>query len=164
MNKKPIKKENNPKKKKIVKKQVPKTGAVMGRPRAIGQKELEKLEFAFSIGCSVLEALVHSGVEKSTYYDYLRDNPNFSDRIEILREKMPLKARIVVDTALGEGDVNTAKWLLERNKRAEFSTQQNVDHTTKGEKIEPNNLLMAVSEDELKQIESILTKYEQKEE
>lgn len=126
--KKPIKKEKK-------KKTVPKTESIIGRPRAIGVKELEKLEFAFSIGCGVLEALVHSGIEKSTYYDYLRDNPNFSERIEILREKMPLKARIVVDSAIGGGDVNTAKWLLERNKRAEFSTQHNVDHTTKGDKI-----------------------------
>lgn len=133
MQKKQVKKD---KKKKVV----PKISNSVGRPKSIGKEELEKLEYAFSIGATPKEAILHADVKSSTFYDYVRDNPEFSERIELLREKTPLKARIVVDNALDIGDVNTAKWLLERNKRAEFSTQQNVDHTTKGDKINVEEL------------------------
>jgi len=99
----------------------------LGRPKKVNDELLRKLEYAFSIGCTVLEACCHADIPKSTYYDYLKENPSFSDRIELLKEKMPLKAREVINTELTSGDAHTAKWLLERNKKAEFSTQQNVE-------------------------------------
>jgi len=132
--------EVNKKEKKIktikkTKKTITKKKENRGRPKAIKDEDLKKLEQAFSIGCTSREAIVHSGVKASTFYDYVRDHPEFSDRIELLKEKTPLKARMVVENALNKGDVNTAKWYLERKKRDEFSTQQLVDLTSQGEKI-----------------------------
>ena len=98
-----------------------------GRPTKITEAAIQKLEYAFGIGCTVLEACCHADISKTAYYDYLQRNPKFTDRIELLKEKMPLKARKVIDTELDSGDAHTAKLLLERNKKAEFSTQQNVE-------------------------------------
>jgi len=59
-------------------------------------------------------------------------------------------------------DITAIKFWLNNRQKDKWRDQQHIDHTTKDEKIEPSAILMAVSEDELKQIETILTKYEPK--
>lgn len=128
-----------------------------GRPPVINEAELQKLEYAFSIGSSVNEALIHANVKKSTYHNYINKNPEFMDRIELLKETMPLKARIVVDSSLNDHDINTAKWLLERRKKAEFSTQQNIEQKTELDvKVSPKEMEL----DDLLAMRDILAKYE----
>ena len=129
-----------------------------GRPRTIDSNVLLKLETAFSFGASVREAIAFSGVKSSTFYDYLNENPEFSERIELLKEKMPLKARHVIYKALEDNDVNTAKWLLERKKRDEFGNNVNIDHTTLGKEIKQNNILMSLPTDDLLKIEEMINK------
>ena len=80
-----------------------------GRPRAVTQETIQRLETAFSIGASVREAILFADLKETTYYDYVRANPEFSARIELLKERMPLKARQVVYKALENEDVN--KWI-----------------------------------------------------
>ena len=46
------------------------------------------------------------------------------ERKEQLKESLIFKARTVVANALDRQDENTAKWYLERKKKAEFSTRQ----------------------------------------
>ena len=129
-----------------------------GRPSKIDEATIQKLEYAFSIGCTALEACCHADISKTAYYDYLKRNPEFTDRVELLKEKLPLKAREVIKTELETGDAHTAKWFLERNKRKEFSTQQNIEQTTDLE-ITDNRDIEKYSMEDLEALNAIHGKY-----
>ncbi len=80
-----------------------------------------KLEIAFSIGANVSEACLIAGISRDTYYNYLRKNPEFSDRSNLLRHTPVLAAKKrIYDAIVNENDTSTAKWLLERKARAEY--------------------------------------------
>jgi hypothetical protein len=106
----------------------------VGRPLFDGKDEAEvvrKLEEAFALGCTNLEACLYADISKSTFYVYMEKNPTFQDRIDLLRERPILQARNSVIQAM-RTDGNLALKFLERKRKAEFSTQQQIDHTTNG--------------------------------
>ena len=96
---------------------------------------LAKLETAFAIGATDVEACAHAGCSPSTYYRYSNDNPEFCERVNALKEKLPLKAKSELAKLINDGDKTTVLWYLERKKRNEFSLKTEIDHTTQGEKI-----------------------------
>lgn len=96
----------------------------MGRPTVLTPEVVQKLEHAFSIGATDIEACFYAGISRGTLYNYQKENPDFLDRKEMLKEKQVLKARTVIVQALQEGDKNIAKWYLERKRKDEFATQQ----------------------------------------
>ena len=89
-----------------------------GRPKAIDDEVLAKLEYAFSIGCTDEEASLYAEINPCTLYRYCKENPEFSDRKELLKQNQVLKARATIEKNLHNPDV--AKWLLEKKKRNEF--------------------------------------------
>ena len=101
----------------------------VGRPRAIGEKELQKLEEAFKIGCNNREACFYADVAESTFYDFLKEYPDFSEKIDIWKSYEKIQARLVVHNALKRNDRDMAKWYLERKAKDEFSTKQEFDTT-----------------------------------
>lgn len=98
--------------------------ADVGRPTVLTQEAIQKLEHAFSIGATDIEACFYANIGRSTLYAYQKEHPEFLDRKEMLKEKQVLKARTVIVQALQEGDKNIAKWYLERKRKDEFATQQ----------------------------------------
>ena len=90
-----------------------------GRPTVFTPELVNKLEEAFSIGCSDIEACLFAGISKQALYNYQDRFPEFVDRKEMLKERPVLKARSTVIKNLGEDD--TARWYLERKKKNEFS-------------------------------------------
>ena len=113
------KNKNGKEKKKTAKKSENKGG----RPTVITPEIIAKLEQAFSLGCSDLEACIYADIGKTELYDYQEKNPEFTERKEMLKQKLVLKARVVVAEALKNKDENTAKWYLERKARDEFSVK-----------------------------------------
>lgn len=101
----------------------------VGRPRTITPKKLEKLEEAFKLGCSNREACFYADVAESTFYDFLKDYPEYSDKIAMWKDYQKIKARYVVHKALENNDRDMAKWYLERKAKDEFSTKQEFDAT-----------------------------------
>lgn len=97
------------------------------------QDTVNKLEQAFSMGCSDLEACLFADISKQTLYDYQEKNPEFVDRKAMLKQKMIFKARSVIAESLNNKDENTAKWLLERKLKDEFSTKVENDVNVKAE-------------------------------
>lgn len=91
----------------------------IGRPSQMTKEALDKLEQAFSIGCSDSEACLFADVSESALYIYQRKHPEFVERKELLKEKPLLKARNTVVNSLG--DAENAKWYLERKRKIEFS-------------------------------------------
>lgn len=90
-----------------------------GRPVKMTRVVIEKLEEAFSYGCSDREACLLANIGEQTLYDYQRKNPDFKSRKDLLKSNPILKARVSVVNNL-EDDPNLALKYLERRCREEF--------------------------------------------
>jgi hypothetical protein len=80
-----------------------------------------------ALGGNIEEMAIYGGIHRDTLYAYLKQNPEFSDRIEALRLRPILKARITVINSLSEPP--HAQWYLERKARKEFSLKGEEDPT-----------------------------------
>lgn len=110
-----------------------------GRPSVITPEVLRKLEEAFAIGASDLEACFYADISKTALYEYQERNPKFTERKAKLKERPVLMARQSVVKAI-ESDVLTARWFLERKRKSEFAVKTETDITTAGEKLEGSRL------------------------
>lgn len=93
------------------------------------EKVIQKLERAFAYGLSDREACLWAGIAPSTLYGYCKENPEFSERKELLKEKPKMKAKMVVAQRLNKNDLDTAKWYLERKASEEFGTKTTTEVT-----------------------------------
>lgn len=94
-----------------------------GRPLFDGKSEesvVQKLEEAFAMGCTDLEACLYADISKSAFYAYQDKHPEFLNRKEILKERPVLQARNSVIKAM-RYDGNLALKYLERKKKSEFA-------------------------------------------
>jgi type IV pilus biogenesis protein CpaD/CtpE len=91
----------------------------MGRPEVIQQEILLLLKQAFAIGCSDEEACAYAKIPTSTFYDYQKRHPEFSEEKDRLKQEPILKAKHTIVKSLT--DVKDAQWYLERKKKDEFS-------------------------------------------
>ena len=94
--------------------------AEVGRPTVMTPETLRKLEEAFALGCTDLEACTYADISKSTLYDYQQEHPEFVERKELLKENPILLARKSVVEALAN-DPDLSLRYLERKKKDEFS-------------------------------------------
>ncbi len=103
----------------------------VGRPTIMTPETISKLEHAFSIGCSDIEACFYADISKSVLYVYQDANPEFKDRKEALKANPIMKARMSVYNKLDE-DADLSLKFLERKCKDEFSLKQ--DMTLQGVK------------------------------
>ncbi len=94
-----------------------------GRPTVMTDEVIQKLEAAFLVGATDLEACVHADIGKSTLYDYCQDNPEFSERKETLKNQPTLKAKLIIDEALTTGDLNTAHRVIDRKEGSKIKQE-----------------------------------------
>ena len=106
-----------------------------GRPTAMTPAVLAKLELAFSIGASDSEACAQAEINKATYYRKREKDAQFCDRVDTLKETLPMKAKAQLAALIEAGDKQTVLWYLERKRKNEFSLKQEVDVTTAGKSI-----------------------------
>lgn len=99
-----------------------------GRPTVVTQQVVQKLEHAFAYDSTVEEACLYGGIARATYYNFVKEYPEFLDRIEQLREAAILVLRQTV-LAKAEWDADTALKYLERKRRVEFSLRTEVAHS-----------------------------------
>lgn len=88
---------------------------------------LAKLEHAFSIDSTVIEACFFADISETTYHRWCSENEQLRERFKALKSKMVFKARQTVCDNLD--DVSTAKWYLERRCKNEFSLNHEVAQT-----------------------------------
>lgn len=98
----------------------------MARPSKQTVETIDKLEHAFSIGASVVEACFYADISEATYHRWCTEKPELKERFSALKSKPILQARQAVADALDSGDVATAKWYLERRKKDEFSIKTEI--------------------------------------
>lgn len=91
----------------------------VGRPTKMTSETILKLEQAFAIDATVEEACSYAEIGRNTFYEYLKKNPEFQDRIDDLRQRPILKARQTIVKAIE--DPQYAQWYLSRKRKKEFS-------------------------------------------
>ncbi len=93
-----------------------------GRPTIMTPIIIGKLEQVFSLDGTVKEACLFAGINPDTYYEYLKKNPSFADRVEALRETPVLLARQTVVGNIKNSYSNAIDY-LSRKRKGEFSTR-----------------------------------------
>lgn len=99
----------------------------LGRPTVMTDEILAKLEEAFSIGASDMEACFVANIHPTSLYRYQEANPEYSTRKMMLKDMPLFQARSNITGAIkkerGSTKPETSKWYLERKKKLEFSTR-----------------------------------------
>jgi len=109
----------------IIKKEAEKTG----RPTMMTPETIKKLKEAFSQGFSIDNACIWAEISKPTFYSYCDKEEGFLDYCKTLQKKPLIKSIVVINKALDEGDVSTAKWYAERKAKDEFSLKTETEHS-----------------------------------
>lgn len=100
----------------------------MSRPTIMTTEVIEKLEEAFALGCTDLEATLYAGIAPATLYNHQEKDKKFLERKTQLKETPILKARATVIRSL-ESNPELAMKFLERRKKDEFSLRRENDVT-----------------------------------
>ena len=100
-----------------------------GRPTVVTQDVIRKLETAFMVGCTDLEACCAADISSTALYEHCKRFPEFAERKETLKNRPVMKAKMIVDKALDEDDLPTAHKVIDRKEGSK------VDVTSGGEKI-----------------------------
>lgn len=116
-----------------------------GRKTIMTQDRIDKLVEAFKYGASDLEACAYADIAPATLYKYQERHPEFTEYKAKLKELPTFTARKSVVDRLPR-DPDLALKYLERRKSDEFSTKQNVDHTTNGKDL-PTPILGGITKD-----------------
>jgi hypothetical protein len=73
-----------------------------------------KLTSAFNNGFSIKEACVYAGINNDTYFQWVKSIKGFSDLMEAARLAPNQAAKKVIIESIRTGDVNSAKYWLDR--------------------------------------------------
>lgn len=101
----------------------------VGRPEKVDEYVLSLLESAFKWGCSDEEACYSAGISPATLYRYQKENPQFREQKEGLKQWPVLVARKTVVENM-EKDPALALKYLQLKKKDEFSPRAEI--TTSG--------------------------------
>ena len=105
----------------------------VGRPLFDGKDYdivIQKLEQAWSLGCSDKDASFFSGISPAALSDFLKKNPDISERKEELKTKVVLKAKQELIKGFENNPEICLKY-LERKRKDEYSTKTETDITAK---------------------------------
>jgi len=94
-----------------------------GRPSSITEEIIQKFEQCYRDGSTDREACLVTGIPESTYYENLKNNKDFSDRIDIAKEYTTQLAKAIIARKVARGDLDTAKWWVERKNKKAFSSR-----------------------------------------
>lgn len=107
-----------------------------GRPTVMTKETIQKLEDGFLKGYSDREACLYADIATSTLYLYCKENPDFSERKEQLKDHVKMRAKTNIHKAIVEdSNLSLSQWYVER-KDPEFRTKQDI--TTDGQALTVN--------------------------
>lgn len=93
-----------------------------GRPTKMTPDTIKKLEEAFALGCTDLEACLYADISSVTLYAYEKKDPEFLNRKTKLKETPVLLARQELIKGL-RGNPELSLKYLERKRRKEFAVR-----------------------------------------
>ena len=100
--------------------------------RKIDDKTIDKLLYAFSIGCNNVEACAYAEIGESTLYALIKEDKRLQERIDRAKHKQVLKALVASDKLLDEGDPIHTRWILERRKREDYTLSHDINISASG--------------------------------
>ena len=107
-----------------------------GRPKVITPEVVQKLEDLLSQDVSIESACKFVWISERAYYYECEDNPDFLQKMEKAQEYVKILAWRTISKAIRDGDVSTARWLMEkrdkryRNDAMKINMNQGVDPET----------------------------------
>jgi hypothetical protein len=88
-----------------------------GRPLAVTNEVVKKLESIFKVGGTVAEACSYAGISKPTYYEHIKRDSSFLTKMEAAQHYADIVAKnVVVDDIVKNKDISSAKWWLEKRE------------------------------------------------
>lgn len=100
-----------------------------GRPTKINEEIVGKLEEAFKRDATVWEACSYAGIHRDTYYEHLKKNKEFSDKIERAKVFPFILAKHKIFEAINSKDLYiAAKYALEFLKRRDPEWKDKADN------------------------------------
>ncbi len=110
----------------------------LGRPTVMTLDTLQKLEDAFSIGATDREACLIANISSQSLYNFQKENPDYIERKEKLKDMPKYKARMNIVEAINAKNLSVSQWYAERKAKDEFS--QRTEQTGKdGEALIPES-------------------------
>lgn len=91
-----------------------------GRPTVVTPEVLLKLEEAYLMDCTDLEACFYANISKTTLYVYQEKHPEFQERKEWLKQNNFIKARRTIANHLDD-NYSSAVDYMSRKKKDEFA-------------------------------------------
>ena len=72
------------------------------------------------------EACLYADITPTTLYRFCQENPEFSERKELLKEQVSLQAKKNLSNDIQKGNNSLSQWWLERRNK-EFNPKQELD-------------------------------------
>lgn len=103
-----------------------------GRPTVMTDETIAKLEDAFAWGCSDTEACCYADIAPSTLYRYQESHEGFSERKEVLKNSVKMRAKRVISASIDANDLASAHKVIDRaeGKRLALTGADGGDLTT----------------------------------
>ena len=98
-----------------------------GRPKKITGEVLQKLEQGFMKGLSDRQACLYADISPGTLYNFQKENPEFLERKELLKENIKMRAKLTIAAAIERGDLKLSQWYLKNRTGDEFSEHQQAE-------------------------------------
>lgn len=96
----------------------------MGRNTVLTPVVIAKLVTAFQNGLNKKQAIRYAGISRDAYYDRVKKDKEFADKMREAQWRPSMKAREVVVQAINSGDTKAAQWWLERKEKDEFTLRR----------------------------------------
>ena len=91
---------------------------------------VNKLKNAFAIGANITEACYYAEITTKTYYNWTNKNPDLLHEFELIRQRLPLKAKENIAKAIENSNSIPDSWkLLERKQPDEFAETLNLKNS-----------------------------------
>lgn len=101
------------------------------RPKSITDEVIIKLEAGFKNSLTDEECCLNANISPKTLYRYIKENPAFWQRKDLLKKHPNIQAKINWIQKINDKDYQASKEWLERKSKNEFSLKQEVDQTNK---------------------------------
>lgn len=99
----------------------------VGRPTKMTPEVCLKIEQAAALDAGIGEICFYAGISRQTYYNWVKEYPEFFDKVEALRNKPILKARQAIITSLDSPEY--AFRYMEKKLPREFGNKTMIEHS-----------------------------------
>lgn len=134
----------------MTKKKDPKDYLKKGRPEGITLEKEDRIMAFFKMGLNDEEVCEQVGISPASLYAHQNRHPDFQEKKRLAKTNLVARARRELFSGLQSEDekirVDTAKWVLERKCKKEFSTRQEITGED-GEPLAPVINIMPISSD-----------------